>query len=351
MRGMKKHNTKNQYSHLDQAQRDRIQALRESGHTQAEIARILGVRQSTISRELQRNCRKARTKHGARDGPYEASLAQHKAYVRRHYAKWQWKKIDHDQRLEAYIIEKLKLHWNPDEISGRMREDKEPFCASKTAIYEWMRTSKGDRYCKYLYSGRHRVKPRRGTKTKRTLIPHRISIAYRPLGASNKSRYGHWEGDTMVSGKKTASKAAASVAYERKAKFIEARRIRNLKPTSHNNAMQNMLANKKALSLSQDNGIENTKHQELGMPTFFCDPYSSWQKGGVEHAIKMLRRFIPKRADLNDYTNRDMLRFTRILNNKPRKSLGYKTPYEVMMAHNVFKNSSQTTNEKYALRG
>ena len=351
MRGMKKHNKESQYSQLDQAKRDRVQALRTNGHTQTEIARILGVRQSTISRELQRNCRKVRTKHGTRDGPYESSVAQRKAYVRRYYAKWRWKKIDHDQRLEAYIVEKLKQRWNPDEISGRMREDKEPFYASKTAIYEWMRTSKGDRYCQYLYSERHRVKRQRDKKTKRTLIPHRISIAERPLGATNKTRYGHWEGDTMVSAKKTASKAAASVAYERKAKFIEARRIKNLKPTSHNQALKSMLANKKALSLSQDNGIENTKHQELGIPTYFCDPYSSWQKGGVEHAIKMLRRFIPKKADLNDYTNRDLQGFTRILNNKPRKSLGYKKPYEVMIAHNLFKNSSETTNQKYALRG
>src|SRR3989344_4340548 len=124
------------------------------------------------------------------------------------------------------------------------------YYASKTAIYQWLHTGWGGKYAKYLYTKRSSTKPQNPIKTKRVLIPHRISITERPLGATNRTRFGHWEADTAVSGKKTGSKAALSVAYERKAKFIEARRIPNMKPRSHNLALKQMLANKKALSLT-----------------------------------------------------------------------------------------------------
>ncbi|MEK7074756.1 MAG: IS30 family transposase [Patescibacteria group bacterium] len=339
---------KKEYAHLNQTHRDRIQALRDSSHTQKEIAAILKVDPSTISREIQRNRRKKRVKGGTRDGPYESTSAQHKAYLRRYHAKWRVKKINQNQELQAYIIEKLKHHWNPDEISGRMKKEHQPFYASKTAIYAWLRTGMGAKYCHYLYSGRHTVKRRKSKKLKKTLIPHRISIIKRPLGATHKTRYGHWESDTIVSGKHTGSKVAGSVAYERKAKYIEARKIPNLKPASHNHAIIDMLHNKKALSISEDNGIENTRHEELGIPVYFCDPYSSWQKGGVEHANKMIRRYIPKGADIGGYTDEDFRRITVILNNKPRRSLKYKTPYEVMVEHHLFVDNKKT---EVALRG
>jgi IS30 family transposase len=338
---------KKEYVHLDQTKRDRIHALRESSHTQKEIAAIIGVNKSTISREVERNRKRSRIRGDTRDGPYESSSAHHKAYLRRYHAKWRWKKIDHDPALHAYLIEKLKQHWNPDEIAGRMKKEHQPFYASKTAIYEWLRTGVGSRYCWYLYSRRYTVKRRKGKKCKKTLIPHRISITERPLGATNRTRYGHWESDTIVSGKNTGSKAAGSVAYERKAKYIDARKIPNLKPASHNHAMMSMFHDKKVLSISEDNGIENTKHGELGIPVYFCDPYSSWQKGGVENANKMIRRYIPKGADIGEYTDEDFKRITRILNNKPRKSLNYQTPYEVMVKNKLFINKKA----EVALRG
>lgn len=336
------------YTHLDQAKRDRIQALRDSKHTQQEIAAIIRVDKSTISREIQRNRRKKRIRGGTRDGPYASSVAHHKAYLRRYHAKWRWKKINHDPMLQAYVIAGLREHWNPDEIAGRMRREHQPFYASKTAIYEWLRTGVGARYCRYLYSGRASVKRRKGKKARKTLIPHRISITERPLGATNRTRYGHWESDTIVSGKHTGSKAAGSVIYERKAKYIDARKIPNLKPCSHNHALTAMMENKKALSVSEDNGIENTKHEEIGVPVYFCDPYSSWQKGGVEHANKMIRRYIPKGSDIGEYTDEDFRRIVTLLNDKPRRSLKYQTPYEVMVGHHLFVGNKKA---EVALRG
>ncbi len=333
------------YGHFNQAKRDRLQALLDSGHTQIEAGEILGFDQSAISREIARNRRKIRNKGGTLNGKYEATVAEHKALVRREASKYQGKKIEQNKNLRDYIIAKLKLHWNPDEVAGRMKEDREPFYASKTSIYEWLRSGYGQRYCAYLYSQKYRVKKHRLNSAKKTLIPNRISINLRSAGANNRSRYGHYEGDTIVSGKQTRSKAALSVIYERKARYIDARKIKNLKPSSHNQALMIMLENKKALSLTQDNGIENRDHEKLGLNTFFCDAYSSWQKPGVENANRMIRRFIAKGRDINDYSEDYVRMVIEILNNKPRKSLGYKTPKEIMMKNNLF----TTAPEKYAL--
>src|SRR3989344_4087362 len=282
------------YQHLNQGQRDRLQALLDARVKQKEIAKILGVSPSTISREVKRNCRKLVTDRGTRDGPYESAIAEHKAYLSRKYAKFQWKKINQDAGLRTYIAERLKQYWGPDEISGHMRKTKQPLYASKTAIYEWLRSNRGQYYCQYLYSGRYRPRKQKKNKTEKTLISNRISIHLRPEVINQNIEYGHWEGDTIVSAKRTGSKAALSVVYERKAKYIDARKIKNMKPASNNAAIEDMKKEVFMKSLSMDNGIENTKYEELGVPAYFCDPYSSWQKGGVEHANKMIRRFIPK---------------------------------------------------------
>jgi len=347
----KKH--KRSYRHLTQADRDRLQALRDEGVKQKGVAKILKVDPATISREIKRNRRKYREKKYIKNknARYEASVAEHKAYVRRKYAKYQGKKINENKDLRKYIVKQLKNHWNPDEIAGRMKQDKEPFYASKTAIYEWLRTVHGQRWCPYLYSRRY-YKRKRGPKTvKRHMIPHRIGIEKRPLGATNRSRYGHYEGDTMVSAKTTASTAALSVLYERKAKYIDARKIDNIKPSSNNAAIEDMKKEVYMKSVSMDNGIENIKHEELGIPAYFCDPYSSWQKGGVEHANKMIRRFIPKKSDFAQYSNEYVKMVVDILNNKPRKSLQYKTAYEVMVENDLFVKNKKIPLREIALRG
>lgn len=340
------------YKQLKQEDRDRIDSMFNAGHKQKEIARILSIDESTISREIGRNRKKIRQKGGTKDGPYLATLANHKTKVRRQNAKYQGKKINENEELQEYIRAGLKKHWSPDEISGRMTKERKPFYASKTAIYEWLYSAWGQKYCHNLYSKRYHPKKRKSNKTTRTLIPNRVSHEKRPLGATNKTRYGHYEGDTIVSGKKTGSKEALSVVYERKSRYVDARKIRNLKPDSNNEAIKEMGKDlSKTLSVTMDNGVENVKHEELGIPTFFCDPYSSWQKPGVENVNKMIRRYIPKGADIANYTDRYVKMIVGIINNKPRKSLNYQTAYEVMTKNNLLKNTTISSGEKIALRG
>ena len=330
-------NRTKRYRHLTEQDRDRLQALRDEGVKQKEIAKILKVDPGTISREIKRNRRKYRKKKKIKNknARYEAGVANHKAYVRRKYAKYQGKKINEQKDLKRYIVKKLKQHWNPDEISGRMKRDHEPFYASKTTIYEWLRTVYGQRYCPYLSSKRYYVKRRRAKAPKRQMIPHRIGIEERPRGATNRSRYGHFESDTMVSRKSASSLA---VICERKARYIDARKIPSLAPVNFAAGVKDMQQSlSRVLSFTFDNGIENKRHEELGVAAYFCDPYASWQKGGVEHANKMIRRYIPKGVDIRNYSDDDVKRIVAILNGKPRKSLNYRTATEVMVEHNLFK--------------
>lgn len=344
---MKKTKKKNEYVHLNQSKRDRLQALLDAGHKQKEIAAVLEVDKSTVSREIKRNRKRIRKKGGTINGRYQSLVAQHKSYVRRKYSKYQGMKINENKELRKYVIHGLEQHWNPDEISGRMKKEKQPFYSSKTAIYEWLRTNRGQYFCQYLYSKRYRKKKIK-KKTKKTLIPNRIGIELRPEGAANRTRYGHYEADTIVSGKKTGSKESLAVVYERKAKYTNIRKIKSLKPELFNKAIESVKKELEIKTMTMDNGIENVKHEELGVKTYFCDPYSSWQKPGVENAGKMIRKFIPKGSDISCYSDGYVKMIEDILNNKPRKSLKYKTAYEVMVEHNLL---LEIKNPEVALRG
>ena len=340
------------YKHLNQAERDRIQSLLDQDVDEAEIARIIGRHPSTVGREIKRNKRQRGEISVANPEQYEATSADHKAYVRRLYASYQGKKIQEQDELRAYIIRKLGKHWNPDEIAGAMKQEKQPFYASKTTIYEWLYSEWGQPYCPYLDSRQSKPKKRR-PKTQRHMIPDRVSIEQRPQAATDRTEYGHHEGDTVVSGKRTGSTAALVVDVERKARFISARKLANLKPRTFNKGMRSI---QKQLTIvksrTYDNGIENREHAKLGVDSYFCDPYSSWQKGGVENANRMIRHYLPKGMDLATVSPHRLARIIAILNNKPRKILGYKSALQVMTENGLLRQTATTFKKgKVALRG
>ncbi|MCI0619863.1 IS30 family transposase [Candidatus Wolfebacteria bacterium] len=231
-------------------------------------------------------------------------------------------------------MEKLKMHWNPREIAARMERDI-GVSVSKNSIYRWLRSSRGQPYCHFLYSGRYRVKRRR-PKIGRVMIPNRTSIAGRPLGATNRSRYGHLACDTVVSGRQGSG--AVSVLVERKSRVVAIRKLTSLKPEEHVGVLKQTLQTFEARSVTFDNGIENRYHERLGIPTFFCDPYSSWQKGSVENVNKMIRRYLPKGTDLSAISQEMLDRIADIINNKPRTVLGFRSAYEVAKLGGVFRS-------------
>ena len=311
------------YKHLNQAERDRIQSLLDQGVDEAEIGRIIGRHKATVGREIMRNKRFRGDIPVDNIQQYQATSADHKAYVRRLYASYQGKKIQENNALREFVIRGLKKHWNPDEIAGAMRQDKLPFYASKTTIYEWLYSEWGQPYCRYLDSRQSKPKPRK-PKVKKHMIPDRVSITERPQAAADRTEYGHHEGDTVVSGKRTGSTAALVVDVERKARFISARKLANLKPRTFNRDMRSIQKKLMAVkSRTYDNGIENREHGKLGVDSYFCDPYSSWQKGGVENANRMIRHYLPKGMDLATVSPQKLAIIVAILNNKPRKILGW----------------------------
>jgi len=346
---------KKSYKHLNQFDRDRIEAMLSAGHKQKEIASVLGKNKTTISREIKRNRRKLRNPGGNKDGPYESSVANHKAYVRRKYAKFQGLKIESNKDLRVYIIYGLEQGWSPDEISGRMEQENKPFYASKDLIYAWLYSVWGQKYVKHLYSKRDRKKKRKLKKTEKVLIPNRVGIESRPTEVNQRKSYGHFEADTIVSGKSSTTKESLVVAIERKARYVDIRKIKSLSPIELNLGIKKILARfdqEKTKTLTLDNGIENQRHEELKtkfeIDTFFCEPYSSWQKGGVENANKLIRKYIPKGSDISEFSHQYVTVIVQKLNNKPRKSLGYKTPKEVMLEQNLL---SKFSTGKVALRG
>jgi len=339
------------YKQINRLERDRIEALLLAGHSQSDIAKVLKRPPCTISREIQNNRRKVRTSIGTFNGQYQAFVAQHKAYVRRRYSSYQGQKINSDLALKKYIISKLKTGWSPDEISGRMKSDMLPFYASKNVIYDWLYSPWGQAYCKHLKYKRYNPKKRRLNKTKKHLIPHRIGIELRPSFINNNVEYGHCEADTIVSGKKTKSTSALVVNYQRKSKYVSIKKIPNLKPCEFNNAIAKFKHKQVIKSITLDNGIENQHHFKLNLDTYFCDSYASWQKGGVENVNGMIRKYIPKGSNISTYSNKFIKKIETILNNKPRKSLNYKTPHEVMIEHNLLFKNKKSRAHKVALRG
>lgn len=303
---------------LKRAERLEIAILLGKKYSFREIAGVLNRSPNTISYEIGKNLVR---------GTYDPIKANAKARLRKRKSKFQWKKIEENKEMKQCIVQSLEKHWNPDEISGRMRKEKQPFYASKTAIYEWLRSNRGQYYCRYLYSRRYRRKKRDKNKTVRVMIPERVSIDKRFLGANNRTRYGHWEKDAVVSGRNGSGSLA--VAQERKSRLIIAQKTKTMSPIEHAEALKTMLGGLMVKSVSFDNGIENKNHRELGRPSFFCDAYASWQKGGVENGNKMIRRYLPKKTSLSEVSQDYLDQIVSIINNKPRKILGYKTALEV----------------------
>lgn len=324
---------------LSQSERDRIEAMDHAGVPQKDIAQVIGRDKSTISREIAKNAKKIFVPgRGWTVDRYVASAAQIKAQVRRALASYKGKKIEENEALKQYIIYWLGQCWNPDEISGRMKKDKLPFYASKTAIYEWLYSAWGQQYCHLLPSKQYKPRKRDKNKKKkqRVMIPNRVGIEAKPPESTYE--FGHLETDTFVSGKKTGSKTAVTVLIEPLASYASGTKIPNLKPGVNENAIQEMIDGyKDPKSLTRDNGIENKDHEKTATPSYFCEPYHATQKPHVENLIKTLRRFFKKGSDLDNYTDGEIKFAFALLNNKPRKTLGYKTPLEVMLENDMLK--------------
>lgn len=323
------------YSQLTKADRHTIAVLKRRKLTQKEIAAEIGRSTRTIRRELKRGTAAGRE--------YNAANAHQKKLARRKRSKYLGMKIDRHDGLQAFIIKALKDKQRPEAIAGRIKEFHGPNSSNPLpsitakSIYHWLYAPQGQQYAHLLPSKRYKPKKRRKNKTRREYIPERTPIAKRPKGAANRTRYGHTASDTMVSGKKTGSKAAIAGTIERKLRYTTLSKIPDLKPETMN---QGLRSNFKSMGIAiysdtKDNGIENQRHKDieqgLGIRSYFCNSYSSWQKGEIEKAFQMVRaEGIPKGMDLNLVSRRRLKAIQDVLNGRWRKSLGYYSASELM---------------------
>lgn len=314
--------------HLSKTERQEIQLLRKKKYSQREIAVVLGRNPSTISRELARNlvC-----------GEYVADKAHLKSYQRRYWVAKELPRLWDSQwrPFRAFLEEKLSQEhpWSLEQIAHSWSSVHPETSISSATLYRFI-----DRYeyrlKKFLNHQRYHIK-RRTNVTKRVMIPNRIWIDDRPKVVDSRSTMGHWEGDTLGSKRGETSNLLGSI--ERKSRFLLVAKMPNRKPALAANKLKkwNKIYNFKSLTL--DNGIEFKQHEKIGCKTYFCHPYSSWEKGQIEYAMRLLRRLVPKKSSLQHVSHHKLQKFVDQLNHTPRKCLDWKTPHQVFF--NIQPNS------------
>lgn len=291
------------------------------------IAKIMRRDHSVLVRELNRNGTGNRKK-------YRADIAQKLFENRSH--KQHKGKLDKYPELKELVVEGLKKEWSPNVIAGKMKIKKRPQIISHESIYNYIYNRDGqyEGLYKYLRQGqtkRHKLHSRKKCKLP---IPERVSIHLRPRYIGERKRYGDWESDSMIFSKQ---KTILSVQSERKSKLIRMHKAENKSADETRNALvrtAESVPKEIFLSLTFDNGTEGTLHTEIkkeyGLETYFCDPFASWQKGGVENANKLIRYYLPRNTDLSKLSDKDIYEIQEKLNNRPRKCLNYKSPNEII---------------------
>ena len=315
------------YSHLNFEEREEITIGLEKGLKQCEIAKIIGRNPGTVSRELRRN------KYVAVKFRYRASMAQIRADYRNKESH-QRQRIP-NKKLRKFICKYLYKGYSPEIIAVMAAERNKRWKTNHETIYQWIYKDRKDLIT--CLTKCHKKRHKRASKNqKRSKIPNRIMIEKRPEYINLRSRIGHWEIDTAVS---RMSKEAIMVLVERKTRFTIIKKLKAKTAIAMHYATVKSfktLPPKVRKSLTYDNGLENTLHEEtnkkLGTKSYFCNPYHSWEKGTVENIIGIIRRFYPKKTDWEKISQWDLNKVARYINNRPMKILGFKTPYQVFVA-------------------
>jgi IS30 family transposase len=314
------------YSHLSLAEREEIAIALEQGQSLRSIAFSLGRSPSSVSREIQRNS------PPLNKVKYRGNRAQRRAEdrSRRSHAKERLA----NPLVKAYVQSHL-IHdgWTPEGIAGRLPLDFPGLTTNYESIYLWIYTERRD-LIPYLVRG-HKKRHKRpsGKKSRVSKIPNRVDITERPPQVDLRTVAGHWEVDTVVS---RESKACVAVLVERKTRFFIVILMKDKTASTMHEAVAVALKGLPAglrKTLTYDNGLENALHEltnaELGVTSYFCKPYHSWEKGSIENRNGILRRYFPKKHNWRLTTQKKIDKVVSKINATPMKCLGFKTPAEV----------------------
>jgi IS30 family transposase len=312
------------YHQLTQEQRYQIYALKKTGHANTEIADVIGVHKSTVSRELQRN-------RGGRG--YRPQQAQKLALGRRAKA------MPRITTETWALVEKLlQQEWSPEQISGRLKKERK-VCISHEWIYQHILADKcnGGNLYKYLRCQKPQRK-RYGTYQRRGKLLNCHSIEERPAIVNHRKRLGDWEVDTIF-GKD--HKQALITLTERKSRFTLLGKVSQ----RHAQAVQDQICQlllpvkEKVHTLTSDHGKEFAYHEQIAqllqLKYYFAHPYAAWERGTNENTNGLLRQYFPKKYDLQQVSHQDLKHASSRLNFRPRKSLRFKTPFEVSFHSSV----------------
>lgn len=331
----KKEQTMSHYKHLSIEERESLYLYLNCGKSIRKIAKELGRSPSTISREIARNKPSHR--------PYSPSAAQRRY---EHCKKKCGRKAIVSNNDNRELLRKLigENEWSPEQIENRLRLEHNRLQVSYSTIYRALKNcllEDGDkrhiRKCDRLsFHLRRKGTPRKknGKVNRQGRIEVEYTISQRPAAANDRTELGHWEADT-VAGKRGGAHLLTQV--DRKARFLMAIKIPDATAETVKEAMITMfrpLPPEKRKSVTPDRGHEFTKYAEVseavdGLPFYFADPYSPWQRGTNENTNGLLRQYYPKYSDLTDLSPENLAEVVDKINHRPRKCLGWLSPYEV----------------------
>jgi len=307
------------YTQLTRDQRYQIYVLIKAAHNQSEIAAIMGCHKSTISRELRRN-------RGERG--YYPNQADLLAQRRQRHS--------HGPRIPAQTWQQIELllrqQWSPEQITGRLKLERQRSVShERIYLYIYADKRRGGSLHRHLRSQKKQRK-RYGGYIRRGQIPNRTSIEQRPQIVASKRRFGDWEADTIIGAR---HQGGILSLVERKSKLtrlhkLQSKRAGEVKDTSV--ALLAPLADR-VHTITVDNGKEFCQHEQitaaLQAAIYFAHPYASWERGLNENTNGLVRQYFPKKHDFARITNAQVERVEDLLNDRPRKTLGYRTPNEV----------------------
>lgn len=305
-------------------ERDKIALLFSSGTSIRGIAKELGRSVSSVSCEIRRN---------STEGEYHPIAAQ-EISSKRNVSSRKTNPLK-NPKIYAYVFDKLRCGWSPEQIAGRLKKEnngKTIICHETIYRYIYSEEGRKRKLSEYLVRSHYRRRQWHTRHFYRRGIPDRTSIRLRPKTIDSRKTFGHWEAD-VVEGK--AHEGGIQTLLERKTRFYQAKLLPEI-DSEYGLRAQNLILlpfpKKARKTITFDNGRENYNHYKLrswlGIKTYFCDPYCSWQKGSNENHNGVLRRYIPKGADLKELTQNDLNSIIEEINERPRKCLGYEKPIE-----------------------
>jgi len=292
-----------------------------------DIAKLINKNHTVVSREVKRN--------SAQLILYNAELAQRAAD--RRSKNTNKRKLDKDELLKEYVIDKLKSDWSPEEIAGRLKNHPPPELIGKyinhESIYQYI--YEVDPYLYNYLRKKHYVRKKKYKRSQKMInIPDRVSIHTRSDEVNLRQRFGDWESDLMEF---SNQKNTLSVDYERKSFMIKIHKLASKEANEKEDALIQTfedLPNELRKTMTFDNGKENVSHitikRNYQMETYFCDSYASWQKGGVENMNGLIRQYLPRKTDLTKIPDKYIYLVQEKLNNRPRKTLNYLSPNQII---------------------